>query len=58
MFDPRTRGQSLMDVPASKLRVPVATAAHFEAALRHVRPTVSAADLEQHTAFTKEFGSG
>ena len=33
-------------------------AAHFEAALRAIKPSVGRDDLRQHDQFTKEFGSG
>ena len=58
---PGARGakqMTLMDVPATRLGTPVVTAAHFERALKSVRPTVSADDLRQHEQFTKEFGNG
>jgi len=48
----------LMDVPAQRLKAPTVTAAHFERALKAVRPTVGLSDLVQHEQFTKEFGSG
>ena len=58
---PNARGakkMSLLEVPASNLRVPVVTYAHFERVLKTVRPTGGPDDLEQHTQFTKDFGSG
>jgi vacuolar protein-sorting-associated protein 4 len=58
---PNARGakaMSLMEVPATALKTPKTIAAHFERALRAVRPTVGADDLRRHTEFEREFGAG
>ena len=52
------RKMSLMDVPATALRTPLVTAAHFERAVRAARSTVGTADFERHEKFAREFGSG
>ena len=46
----------LMDIEPSKLRPLPVTMNDFRVALRSVRPSVSAKDIQQHVAFTEEFG--
>ena len=51
------RKMDLMAVPATALRTPVVTAAHFERAVRAARSTVGEKDYEQHEKWAREFGT-
>uniref|UniRef100_A0A7S4BN56 Vesicle-fusing ATPase n=1 Tax=Chrysotila carterae TaxID=13221 RepID=A0A7S4BN56_CHRCT len=49
---------TIMQVPPDQLYTPVVSQAHFEAALRSTRPSLSRQDLKRYDEFQKEFGSG